>query len=115
MSTTALNKAPIGSLRHRITIQKPTRVADGNGGYTETWSTYSTVWADIQPWKGSERFIAEQVAHVPVARVLVRYDAGIQSSYRVLYGTRTLQIKSVTHPFERLDWTELLCEEGVAT
>lgn len=47
----------IGKLRHRITIQKPTRTADDAGGYAAVWSTYGSRWAEMLVPRFSQQVI----------------------------------------------------------
>lgn len=52
-------------LNRKLVLEAPVRIADGAGGYTETWQALGTVWAEITARSGSER----QIAGVPVSRV----------------------------------------------
>lgn len=82
-------------LNKRLTIQTVARVSDGQGGFTETWSDGSTVWASIEPMKAYERFQAHQMA-VPVShKIVMRYSSTVDESVRLKYGTRIFNIKEV--------------------
>lgn len=102
-----------GNLRHRVTIQQLTRTDDGAGGYIETWTAVATVWADVYPLKGNERYEAQQVQANLSHRVTIRYRAGIVPSMRLQYGTRTLNIEAVIDPEERHRELVLMCSEVV--
>ncbi|WP_170428026.1 phage head closure protein [Ruegeria arenilitoris] len=52
-------------LNRKLVLEEPVRVADGSGGYTETWTAIGTLWAEVTARSGTER----QVAGVPVSRV----------------------------------------------
>lgn len=101
-------------LRHRVTIQREARTADGAGGYTLDWSDVATVWARIEPRKGAERLRAMQVQDTVNHRVTIRYRAGVTAAMRLVFGTRVFDIRAVINPDERDRWLELMCEEGVA-
>lgn len=103
----------IGNLRHRVTIQQLTRTDDGAGGYTETWTAIATVWADVYPLKGQERYDAQQVKANLSHRVTIRYRAGVEPSMRLQYGARTLNIEAVIDPEERHRELILMCSEVV--
>ena len=39
-------------LRHRLTLEQLSRVADEGGGFTEDWVTVSTLFAGLRPIGG---------------------------------------------------------------
>ena len=47
----------IGKLRHRVTIQKPTKTADEAGGFSAVWSTYGNRWAEMLVPRFSQQVI----------------------------------------------------------
>jgi hypothetical protein len=62
----ACSDYPTAKLDKRVAIQSATQSTDGQGGFTETWTTDATVWAWIRPVKGFEKFQAMQT-QTPVA------------------------------------------------
>lgn len=105
----------IGKLRHRITLQELVKTDDGYGGIVETWQDVATVWAAIEPLKGTERYQAQQVQSELTHKVTIRYRAGIKPQMRILYGNRVFDIEAVIDVDERHRWLELLCSEVVAS
>ena len=61
-------------LRHRVTFEKQTRVADGAGGWTDSWAAERSCWAKVEPLSGRERPSAMQLEHPVTHRV--RQDRG---------------------------------------
>jgi len=55
-------------LNRQLVLEAPVRVADGAGGYAETWTPLGTLWAEVTARTGAER----AVANVPVSRVSYR-------------------------------------------
>jgi SPP1 family predicted phage head-tail adaptor len=102
----------IGDLNQRITIQSQTRTADGMGGWTETWATLATVWAAVWPVSAREILKAGQTSMEITHRIKIRYRAGVDPSYRILFGTRYFSIMSIINVGERGEWLELLCKEN---
>lgn len=105
----------IGELRHLIAIQRKTRGAnDGAQGYaTETWATFATVSAKIDPKTGREIIAADQVVHRLSAVVTIRRRRDVTAANRVLYKGREMAIFGVRDVFAGgWHWTELQCEEG---
>ncbi|MFQ5954722.1 MAG: phage head closure protein, partial [Kiloniellales bacterium] len=72
----------VGGLRHRITFEKQVRVADGAGGWTETWATERSSWAKVVPLGGGERWRAMQTEHPVSHRITVRYNATVAGYHR---------------------------------
>jgi len=100
-----------GRLRHRVELQSVTRTQDGYGEADESWSTYTTVWAAIEPLRGQERYLAQQVNSDTEIKVVVRYNSSVDSEDRVLIGSRVLEVVGVINPGERDEYLELLCRE----
>lgn len=41
-------------LNRALTLEAPTRVSDGAGGFRETWTPLGTLWAEVSPRSGRE-------------------------------------------------------------
>ncbi len=104
--------ALFGLMRERVQLQAPTRTADGQGGYTITWTTKAKVWAQVVPLSGRELLIAQQLGTMLSHNVLMRYYAGLLPSWRVLTEDgRQLNVRSVANVDERKVVHTLSCEQ----
>lgn len=103
----------IGKLRHRVTIQKLISTPDGGGGSTKTWIDDATVWAAIEPLRGGERYVAQQIQSELTHKITMRYREGIKPQMRIKYKDRIFEILSVIDIDERRIWLEMLCSEVV--
>lgn len=83
------------NFKRRVTLQTVSRLADGQGGYTEAWVDTLTVWASIEPVKAWEHYQAMQLETPVTHKIQMRYNATATSAKRLLYGTRVMDIKSV--------------------
>ncbi|RBW60207.1 phage head closure protein [Ruegeria sp. A3M17] len=110
-------KAP--RLHRTLVLEAPVRVADGSGGYTETWVPLGTVWAEVTARSGSER----QVAGVPISRVgyrIVVRGAPTGSTMRpspdqrFAEGTRRFVIRAVAERDPRGQYLTCFADEEVA-
>lgn len=101
-------------LRHRITIEQPVLVADGQGGYTKSWSPFAMVWARMIPASGSENRNTQQLASEVNYRATVRYRDGITSAMRINWNGRLFNIRTVSDPDGLKINLILIVEEGVA-
>ncbi|WP_375690240.1 head-tail adaptor protein [Pseudooceanicola sp. LIPI14-2-Ac024] len=52
-------------LNRRLVLEAPVRVADGAGGFTQSWATLGTLWGEVLPRTGRER----EGEGLPLARV----------------------------------------------
>lgn len=71
-----------GTLRHRIELQKKVETRDLSGGTTRNWATSRTVWAQILPLRGQERFEAQQVEARTSMKIRIRFY-GATVSYSI--------------------------------
>lgn len=104
-----------GKLNKRVTIQQVTRTSDGGGGYTEAWAALATVWANVEPQSGSERWTAGQQGAGVEWQVTIRYRDDVTPLMRVLYGSKVLNIRAVMDPDARSERLVLVCEEEEAS
>lgn len=102
-----------GDLAYRITIEQPTESRNDVGEAMLTYSTFATVWADVQTMSGREAERHGMTAGINAYRVTIRHLPGLQSSMRIIHDGRTLEIGQVNEK-ERKFHQELLCTEQVA-
>jgi SPP1 family predicted phage head-tail adaptor len=94
-----------------VTIQNVTRVQDGQGGYTESWSDVATVWCSIEPVKAWERYQAAQLATPVSHKVVMRYTSAVTSASRLKFGDRYLGVKEVINRDEQSRFLDIKCIE----
>ena len=102
-----------GPLRHRIELQQKTTTRDATGGNTLSYSTIVTRWAQITPLRGDERFRASQMEAKTTVKIRIRYYSGLDTTWRVKWGTRYYQIVEIINVGERNYAIELGCKELV--
>ena len=105
----------IGGFRHRVKIQEESKTADSGGGYVLAWSDVATIWADVQPASGREVFHAQQLQKNVTHRITTRYRTDVSTANRLLWGSRSFNIRAVLTVSERNRYTLILAEEGPAT
>lgn len=105
--------APAETYNKRIVIQVLVQTPDGIGGFTGSWQDYVKTWAHVEPWKGQERFLQDQMYPTLWVRILMRYrpSQNITATHRVLYRGRNFNIRSVRVLSEAQTVIELLAEE----
>ncbi len=99
----------VGAMRARVTLQRPTRVADELGGAAIVWSDEGEVWAAVDAVGVGERASFDTAASVASYRLAIRRRDGVRAGWRVLWGSRLLRIAGVRDlGGARI---ELFCEE----
>lgn len=105
-----------GKLRHRVTIQR--KVAGSpqkraSGAPDQSWETFATVWAAIEPLRGREFIEANAVQSKAAVRIRTRYLAGVTAAMRVLHGTTVYGIEAPLDVNGRGIELHLMCSAGV--
>ena len=92
----------IGRFDKRIKFQYQSRVSDGMGGYTNTWTDDLTVWGDIQPMTGRESRSEGRIDADQQYKIYIRYtndfNSTLDTHYRIVYGGKNYNIHSVENP-----------------
>ena len=109
-----------GNLDQRVTLQRRTRTPDGMGGFTEAWTDLATVWAQVLPLRGSEKWEAMRVSPDDRMKIRIRWrgDANGQPYYtsadRLVWRGRTYNIESALPWGGRQAFIELGVKEGAS-
>lgn len=102
-----------GALNKRIQIQYPTRVSDGMGSYTNTWTDAGDpVWAGIWPVSSKELVALNSTSFEITHRIRIRYRSVFKTSWRIRFGTRYFAIVGKLNPEEKNEFLDLLCKEA---
>lgn len=101
----------VGKLRKRVKLQNLARNQDSFGEAVPSYTTYTTVWASVEPLQGRELEHAQQISAEVSHRVTIRYNRNVTSEHRVVYVERTLEIIAVINPEEQNEMLILLCKE----
>lgn len=101
----------VGNFRNKITIQSTAQAADAYGALVDTWGTFATWWASVEPLNGREYVEAGKVNAEVTTRIKGRYISGVLPAMRAMFGTRVFSIVSVININERNRELELMCRE----
>ncbi|MEX5729284.1 SPP1 family predicted phage head-tail adaptor [Rhodovulum iodosum] len=107
-------------LGRKLVLEAPERVADGAGGYAETWVARGTLWAEVTPRTGGERSGEETaLARVPHRIVVRGAPEGAPSrpvaGQRFREGGRLFFIRAVAEADRRGRYLTCFAEEEVAS
>lgn len=71
-----------GKLRHRLIIEQQTKSKNSFNEWVVTWTTFATVWAEIQPDLGNTTYAAKQLNADAQGKIKIRYITGVQPTMR---------------------------------
>lgn len=111
-----------GRLRHRVIVERPEAARDDAGSEVLGWREIATVWAGIEPLRGSEALASAQVTAELDTRVVLRwsplFEAQLTAKCRVRHALKTSPVVyNVAAPPIHVNVgqreIQLLCKSGV--
>lgn len=82
-------------MRHRLTLKRPVRSADGAGGAVIAWEAVATIWGRIEVVRPQQQVVAEKVGVAITHRITLRRLVGVTTDMRFECGSRIFEIDSV--------------------
>jgi SPP1 family predicted phage head-tail adaptor len=104
-----------GDLDEQIVIQTQTRTPDGNNGHTVAWSTFATVFAQVETSATGERDEQGVERTIRQIRCTLYRRTDITEAMRVAWAGETWNIKAVSPGPARDLMMELVAERGLGT
>ncbi|MBV2361328.1 head-tail adaptor protein [Thalassococcus sp. CAU 1522] len=100
-------------LNRKLVLEAPVRLADGAGGFAESWQVRGTLWAAIQPRGARLGSSAAGALSIAGFRIVVRatpfgHPSRPEPGHRLRSGARAFRIEAVTE--EEPAGLYLLCE-----
>lgn len=108
----------VGTYRNKVSLQNATTAKNASTGQqTKTWSTAATQMARISPVQGRAYFQAQGDRAEITHEIRTRYNPDITLTIRdrVLFGSRTFEIRSLINVDEKNREWVLMCVETVST
>ena len=102
-----------GQLRHRVTIQQASESQNSVGEAVKSWASVATVWARVNPLRGTEYLAAMQAKATVDTRITMRKNAfpGLTPKHRIVFGARVFDIEAVIDVDGLGDAMEVSCKE----
>lgn len=105
----------LGDLRHLLRLERPaTGAPDAYGQPPTGWEPVGSVYAEVIPLAGRELEFARQLEARTTHQVTVRHREGLNTTMRLVFGTRVLNIVAVRNENERNDAMIVLAQEVAA-
>ena len=77
------NYVDANTMTRQVLVYAPTRVSDGQGGYTTTFALQSTVWGDLRPDNKAREIDESELQFDQRAVLYIRYGLTINENYEV--------------------------------
>ena len=101
-----------GRLRHRIMLQEPIGQRDAHGQPIRSYRDEPLAWASVEPLRGKEKEVANQVAAEATVKIIMRYRHDVTSDWRITFDGRHFEIVAPPQsPGYYRRETHLLCKE----
>lgn len=101
-----------GTLRHQIYAQVNTPAQDNEGSWVDSWADEGVAeWASIEPLRGRELFLAQQIKSDVTHKITLRFIHGLTDAKRIRFGQRYFNIMQVLNFEERGIQLEIMAKE----
>ena len=100
-----------GTLRNRIVIQKVTETQSSSGAILESWTTFKTIWAEVEPRNGREIFSGAQMVEELSLVLKIRYSPNVVPKMRIFWRGRVFDILGVINVYGAGKEMMLACRE----
>jgi len=102
-----------GNLKNKVILEQKSVLTDTLGAENTTWSTFKECYASIEPLRGQELFVSQQIYNKVMCRIRLRYTDGIKTDMRVNHNGHIFEIESVVDIREKKQELHLMCSEVV--
>lgn len=107
------------NLNRRLSLEEPVRVADGAGGFTQSWQTLGELWAEVKHGSGRERAAGFATVSSIAFRITVRAapdgaPSRPKPDQRFRDGSRILRILAVTEADAGAQYLTCFAQEEVS-
>ncbi|WP_439273319.1 phage head closure protein [Pseudochrobactrum sp. HB0163] len=102
-----------GQFKTSLSLQENRPLFDDSGGYQEQWVEIAMLWGRIEPQKnGGQSFALQTIPNV-THRITMRYRKDIQTSMRLVSGTRHFTVLGLLDPDETRRYLICLVQEEI--
>ena len=102
------NYVDANTMYSEIGLYAPTRVSDGQGGYTTTFALQEVVWGDFRPENENRALLQAQINFTRSAKLFIRYDVIINDGYQLEVEGEMYTIHSIKDVENQFRFYEIL-------
>jgi SPP1 family predicted phage head-tail adaptor len=77
------NYVDANTMYSEIGLYVPTRVSDGQGGFTTTFALQEVVFGDFRPENENRKLQEAQIKFTRMAKLFIRYGVTINNNYQI--------------------------------
>mgnify|MGYP003677135383 FL=1 len=96
-------------------VESQTKAADGQGGFTVTWSTFAAITGFVFPTTTKDKIVDDRIKSEDIKKFQFEYVAGIDSSMRILYDGKHYNISPPKSVVDSDIWLVVVGFRGDAT
>ena len=97
------------------TFESLARTADGQGGFTVTWSTFATVVGFVKIDSGKEGQLDDHIKSEYSRKFSFEYVAGLDNSMRILYTGNYYNIRSIKSIQDSTIWIDVMADKDLTS
>ena len=98
-----------GQLDRRITLQTFSEATDSFGQEVKTYSTLTSVWANVKEKVGSEGEDGDMLAATKKVEFIIRYRTDVNEQMRISYNSNIYKITAIQSADARKAFLKLVC------
>lgn len=102
------NYVDTNSMTIEVSLYVPTRVTDGQGGFTTTFALQEVVWGDFRPDNQNRTLQEAQITFTRMAKLFIRYDVTITDNYQLEVEGEKYTIHSIKDVDNQFRFYEIL-------
>lgn len=89
------NYVDANSMTRLVNVYTPSRVSDGEGGYTTSFTLLATVWGDYRPQPQNRALQESQLSFNRYAKLFIRWDLAITDTCEIEVEDQRFTIHSI--------------------
>ena len=96
-------------------IESLTETADGQGGFTSSWTPFATVTGFVKPASSGEKLEDGRIKSIYDRMFMFEYIAGVENDMRIVYDGKNYNIRKILPVMDVDVWISAMADEEVAT
>jgi SPP1 family predicted phage head-tail adaptor len=93
-----------------LELKRPTKSADGVGGFTESWVSQGFFYGRLNPISSEERIIADK-KWAEATHNIYAYPMDVRENDRIIWGSWTFDVIGILNPSEGFHYLKIIARE----
>ena len=100
----------VGDMNKRILIESPIKIPNGQGGTSDGWTEYQTVWASVLSISNNWKIDQDMKSTADLKNFVVWYDENINKKMRIVYKNKSYRITAIKDYDDAERYLRLECD-----